>query len=114
MNDNEQLNIHEQYLELQSSQAAKIKFSSSLLIEFWWSMLQEYPELAKRALEALIPFPTTYLCEVAMSAPVIIKTTCRNRLRVANDMRMALSNINPRIDEVTQTNHLCCVLPSKL
>ena len=57
MNDNEQLNLHEQHLELQSSQAAKIKFSSSSLIEFWCSMLQEYPELAKRALEAGIGVP---------------------------------------------------------
>ena len=70
MNDNE-LNLHEQHLELQSSQAAKIEFSSSSLIEFWYSMLQEYPELTKRALETLIPFPTTYLSEAAMSALVI-------------------------------------------
>ena len=35
INDNEQLNIHEQHLESQSSQAAKTKFISSLLMEFW-------------------------------------------------------------------------------
>ena len=100
MNGNEQLNLHEQHLELQSSQAAKTKFSSSSLIEFWLSMLQEYPELAQGALEVLIPFPTTYLCEVAMSVLVNIKTAYRNRLGVANDMRIAVSNINPRIDEL--------------
>ena len=100
MNGNEQLNLHEQHLELHSSQTAKTKFSSSSLIEFWCSMLEEYPELTKRALEPLIPFPTTYLCEAAMSAPVNIKTTYRNRLRVANDMRIAFSIINPRIDEL--------------
>ena len=88
MNDNEQLNLHEQHLELQSSQTAKTKFSSSSLIEFWCSMLQEYRELAKRALEALIPFSTTYFGEAAMSALANIKTTYRNRLRVANDMRI--------------------------
>ena len=75
MNGNEQLNLHEQHLELQSSEAAKTKFSSSSLIEFWCSMLKEYPELAKRALEALIPFPTTYIYEAAMFAQVNIKTT---------------------------------------
>ena len=52
MNNNEQLNLHEQHLELQSSQAAKTKFSSSSLIEFWCRRFQKYPELAKRALEA--------------------------------------------------------------
>ena len=63
-------------------------------------MLQEYSELAKRALEALIPFPTKYLCETAMSALVNIKTAYDNRLRVANDMKIALSNINFGIDEL--------------
>ena len=63
-------------------------------------MLQEYPELAKKALEALTPFPRTYLCEAAMSALVNIETTYRSRLKVANDMRIALGNINPRIDEL--------------
>ena len=81
MKENKQLNINEQHLELQNSQASKTKFSSSSLIEFWCSMLQEYPELVKRALEALIPFPTTYLCEAAVSALINIKTTHRNRLK---------------------------------
>ena len=63
-------------------------------------MLQEYPELAKRALEALILIPTTYLCAAAMSALINIKTTYRNRLGVANDMRIALNYINPRIDDL--------------
>ena len=94
INDNKQLNLHEQHLELQSSQTAKTRFSSSSLIEFWCSMLQKYLELAKRALEALIPFPTTYLWEAAMSALVNIKTTYRNRLRVSTNMGIALSNID--------------------
>ena len=63
-------------------------------------MLQEYPELAKRALEALIPFSTTYLYEAAMSALDNIKTMYRNHLRVENHMRIALSNINPHIYEL--------------
>ena len=105
MNNNEQLNIYEQHLELQSSQAAKTKFSSTSLIEFWCSMLQEYPELAKRALKALISYPTTYLCEAVMSALVNIKTMYCNCLRVANDMRIALSNNNPSIDELVLKRH---------
>ena len=100
MSDNEQLNLHEQHLELQSSQAVKTKFISSSLIEFWCSILQEYSKLAKRALEALIPFPTTYLCEAAVSDLVNMKTKYRNRLRVENDTTIALSNINHRIDEL--------------
>ena len=100
MNNDKQLNLYEQHLELQSSLAAKTKFSSSLQIEFWCSMLQEYPKLAKRALKALIPFPTTYLCKAVMSALVNVKTMFRNCLRVANGKRIAFSNINLRIDEL--------------
>ena len=73
MKENEQLNIHKQHLELQSSQVAKNKFSFFLLMEFWCSICQEYPELAKRAQEALISFLTTYLCEATMFALVNIK-----------------------------------------
>jgi len=45
MNDNEQLNLQEQHLELRSAQAAETKFSSSSVMEFRCSVLQEYPEL---------------------------------------------------------------------
>ena len=122
MNDNELLNLPEQHLELQSSQAAKTKFSSFSLIECWCSMLQEYPELAKRALEVLIPFSTTCLCKAAMSALVNIKPTYRNCFRVANDIRIAHSNINPILMSLFRRdknrscidNHLCYVLLSKL
>ena len=121
MNDNEQLNLHEQHLELQISQAAKTKFSSSL-IEFWCSILQEYSELAKRVLQALIPFPMTYLCEAAMFALVNIKTTYRDHLRVANDLRIALRRLTLVLISLFQRDknrghtdyHLCCVLPRKL
>ena len=40
MNDSEQLDLHQQHLELQSFQAAKTKFSFSSLLEFWCSMLK--------------------------------------------------------------------------
>ena len=69
-------------------------------------MLQEYLELAERALEALILFLTTNVCEAAMSALVNIKTTYRNRLNIAegnsyvNDMKIVLSNSKLRVDEL--------------
>ena len=73
-------------------------------------MLQEYPELTKRALEALIPFSTTYLCKAAVSALVNIKTTYRNLLRVANDMKIALSNINPVLTSLFRRDKMAAKL----
>ena len=83
-----EMNDNEQHLELQSSQAAKTKFSSSSLIKFWCNMLQEYLELTKITLEALILFPTTYLCEAAMSALVHIKTTYGTGTVIAFELHM--------------------------
>ena len=85
-------------------------------------MLQEIPELAKRALEAIFLFPATYLCEAAMFDLVNIKTTYRNRLRAVNYIRIALSNIDTVLMSLFRRDknrshtdyHLCCVLPSKL
>ena len=94
MNGNEQLNLHEQHLELQSCQAAKTKFSSSSLIEFWCSILQEYPELAKSSGSiTVILFPPTYLCEAAMYALVSIKSTYRNRLNPKITAKQLVINI---------------------
>ena len=109
MNDNEQFNLHEQHLNLQGSQAAKTKFSSSSLIKFWRSMFQEYPDWAKRVLKELIPFPTTYLCEAAMSALVNIKTTYRNRFGVANDIRIAHIDGLASKRQEQKSHRLCAV-----
>ena len=94
MEHNEQHNLYQRQPELKSSQAAKTTFSSFLLMRFRCSVLQEYFALAMRALNVLILFSTIYLSEDAMFAPAKIKIWYRNRLRVVNDMRIALSNIN--------------------
>jgi hypothetical protein len=57
--------------------------------------------LAKKALSALIPFATTYLCESEFSALVSVKTKARNRLDARHDMRLALSKTVPRISALT-------------
>ena len=47
--------------------------------------------LVKRALAAIIPFATVYLCEAGFSRLVTIKTKHRNQLNIEHDMRVALS-----------------------
>ena len=44
----------------------------------------------------LIPFATTYLCELGFSALLDIKTKQRNRLDTIDDMRVALSKPIPQ------------------
>ena len=52
--------------------------------------------------KALIPFPTTYLCEAGFSR-LVIKIRARNRLDPQHDRRCGLSiNIQPRLTEKIQ------------
>jgi hypothetical protein len=72
---------------LQSKTLLKQGFSNQNLDEFWCSQIVAYPILANKALSALIPFATTYLCESGFSTLVSVKTKARNRFDARHDMR---------------------------
>ena len=62
--------------------------------------LETYPKLAENALAVLF-FSTTYLCEVGFSSLVYLKKKFRNRLEtVENDLRIAMSNKQPRYEKL--------------
>uniref|UniRef100_A0A3B3H3A2 Uncharacterized protein n=1 Tax=Oryzias latipes TaxID=8090 RepID=A0A3B3H3A2_ORYLA len=72
------------------------------LTDFWLHIQPEHPELADSALKLLMPFPTTYNCEVGFSTLVGLKTKQRNRISVDYNMRLKLSSLEPDIhDSVT-------------
>lgn len=72
------------------------------LEEFWIRMKAEYAELSEIAIKLLLNFTSTYLCETSFSAMTVIKTKQRNRLNAENAMRIAISNIEPRIKRLAQ------------
>ena len=72
--------------------------------EFWASISRFYPNLAKKALRVTLPFITTYRCEAGFSALVTIKTKNRSRLDASHDIRLALSETEPRIDRLVERN----------
>lgn len=55
-----------------------------------------YTELAAIAISILLMFPTTYLCEKGFSTMENLKMSKRNRLETEDDLRIALSQIEPR------------------
>lgn len=65
-------------------------------------MQTEYPDLSRHALRILLNFSSTFLCETSFSTMAAIKTKQRNRLDAANAMRVALSNIQPNIKELSK------------
>jgi len=69
--DNEYL---DEIIELQQSQVQQQLFRTTTLSTFWCHQIVAYPLLAKKALEILVPFVTTYLCEQSFSKMVDIKT----------------------------------------
>ena len=69
--------VNEEYLdeiiELQQSQVQQQLFETTMLSTFWCHQIVVYSLIAKEALEILIPFVTTYLCELSFSRMVDIK-----------------------------------------
>jgi len=87
-------------LELSSDQTLKRRHESMTLSSFWVSISSEYPVLSKASILLLIPFTTTYKCEVGFSVLTKIKTKYRNRLNAAPDMRVAVSSCTPNWNEI--------------
>ena len=84
--------------DLSSDRGLKIAFDNKRsLAEFWISVEKKYLQLSVAAMNILLPFGTTYLCEMTFSALSYIKNKYRSRLEVEDDLWVAVSHIKPRI-----------------
>jgi hypothetical protein len=90
----------EELIEMINDMGIKSEFSSCLETQFWVRRLLDYPALAKAILKILLPFPTTYECEIGFSSVLQIKTKHRSRLNVEDDLRCALPSTSPRIKKL--------------
>jgi hypothetical protein len=86
---------YENLIHTTSDLTLQQKFEQAPLTELWCSLLQEYSEMYKSAVLKLLPFPTTYLCEVGFVRYAATKTKYHNRLDVAPDTRIQLSSTTP-------------------
>ncbi|XP_060873899.1 protein FAM200A-like [Metopolophium dirhodum] len=71
----------EQLLEISSDTTLKSKFYMSENDSFWISLQNEYPEVSKKAMQILLPFSTSYMCESAFSILKVTKTKKRSTLK---------------------------------
>lgn len=104
------VDVQEQFIELINDSSAKEVFKQVTIVKFWCQMVESYPKVAEIAIRILLPFPTTYMCELSFSHLLSLKTKQRNRLTAENDLRCALSKTKPRIDRIIavkqcQTSH---------
>ena len=93
------LKAQEEFAELSSDSNLKIQFPKKHLTEFWILARNEFPTIGDMALNVLMPFTTTYLCEISFSALTHIKSQYRSSLKnVEEALRPAVSNIQPRFN----------------
>lgn len=77
-------------------------FDQTDLEEFWLKIRDKYSALSRKAVNKLLPFTTTYLCETAFSTMSIIKTKHRNRLDAEDAVMLAISKIEPRLEKLSK------------
>lgn len=90
----------EQLIDISTDETLRIRFNTSSCAKFWMSLRNEYPQLSEKAILTLIPFASTYLCETGFSKLAAIKTKQRSRLNPEDDMRLALSDISPNMEQI--------------
>ncbi|XP_076042148.1 SCAN domain-containing protein 3-like [Oratosquilla oratoria] len=84
-----------QLLEIANDGGLKTTFETTTLPMIWIEVMAEYLEIATTALETLLPFPPSYLCEAGFSAVTATKTKQRSKLDISNTLRVSLSPITP-------------------
>ncbi|KAL4132622.1 hypothetical protein QTP88_009744 [Uroleucon formosanum] len=98
----------EQLIDIPSDSSLRMKFSSFSLLGFWNSIKDEYPEISNKALRALLPFATSYLCEAGFSAVAVLKSKYRSRLNIEKEMRVAVTTLLPNFEELLNGKQAHC------
>lgn len=94
--------LTENLLELSADGMLHLEFKSDSLDTFWLKRKSEYPELTTEALKCLIPFATSYLCELTFSSMAQIKSKQRNRLNLENDLILCVTKTDPRWEKLVK------------
>jgi hypothetical protein len=77
-------------MELACDSSLKIKFDALPFSDFWIYVRNEYVELSKLAIDVLLLFGTTCLCEKTYSVITEIKSKYRNDLQLESGLRVAV------------------------
>ncbi|KAM3844770.1 zinc finger BED domain-containing protein 5-like [Vipera latastei] len=90
----------EALLEVTSNRSLKELFNEKTLSEFWSQVAKRYPAVGGKAIAALLPFCSTYLCEKVFSSLRCIRTKERSCLQVESDLILSVSTLQPRVQRL--------------
>lgn len=95
----------DELMKIRNDRGLKLKHLSTDMTSFWLSLREEYPIITKTAIEALLPFSTSYLCEDCFSAMNTMKSKNRSSLQtLEEDLAVCLSTIRPRTRHIMRQN----------
>ena len=98
----------DQFIQMTSDSTLRLRFTAQTLCEFWLGVEREYPLIGQRAVCILLPFATSYLCEMVFSAVASLKTKYRSQLNIEHDLRVALSSLQPRFEKMCNAKQAHC------
>lgn len=90
----------EQLIDLSCDGSLKLVFDAGPLEKFWLQVKDEYPSLSTKAIDILLRFATSYLCESGFSSVAVLKTKYRSRLVIEKELRVSISSHSPRFEKL--------------
>ena len=92
--------LQDQFCDLQNDSSARDAFQEIAISQFWCAMHESYPQISELTIRTLLPFAIAYLGESGFSALAQIKKKTRNRMKVDDDIRLALTNTKSQISKL--------------
>ena len=94
----------EELINLSEDTTINTNYETKNLIQFCLIARSSYSTLSVKALKVLLPFTTSCLCEVGLSAMTAIKNKYRNKLQVEKSLCLKVTNIIVDIDAVIRSS----------
>ncbi|KAJ8001210.1 hypothetical protein DPEC_G00191970 [Dallia pectoralis] len=96
LSDGLSLQEEEALVDLSSNVDLKQSLVEMPITRFWLSVESEFRQISTKAMQVLIPFTSTYLCECGFSALTMIKNKYRSRLQKLNEESIMRSLLEAR------------------
>ena len=93
--------MQEELIEPQHDGFARDVYSEKNLSHFWFAMCKSYKKIAEPAIQALLLFPSTWLCESTFSVLRGIKSKYRSLFKTPeHDLHCAVANVSSLVNEL--------------